>query len=82
MAAPRRNRNGGVNQDADEESSLWAQIKKDLAKCSAVRKRSDEVGKKIIEMQAEMALSTFGFSLPFERLCHLFILLGQDWFLV
>ncbi|MCJ1289584.1 SAGA HAT/Core module component [Xylographa carneopallida] len=48
--------------NANEESSLWAQIKKDLAKCSAVRKRSDEVGKKIIEMQAEMALIPGGAS--------------------
>ncbi|MCJ1316992.1 SAGA HAT/Core module component [Xylographa vitiligo] len=56
MAAPRRNRNGGVNQDADEESSLWAQIKRDIAKCSIVRKRYDAVSRKIVEMEAEMAL--------------------------
>ncbi|MCJ1432750.1 SAGA HAT/Core module component [Xylographa pallens] len=56
MAAPRRNRNGGVNQDADEESSLWAQIRRDIAKCSIVRKRYDEVTQRIVKMEAEMIL--------------------------
>ena len=71
MAAPRRNRNGGVNQDADEESSLWAQIKRDIAKCSIVRKRYDAVSRKIVEMEAEMALSMFGFSSLFHEPCHI-----------
>ena len=62
MAAPRRNRNGGVNQDADEESSLWAQIRRDIAKCSIVNKKYDEVTQRIVKMEAEMVLSTYGLS--------------------
>ncbi|MCJ1391917.1 SAGA HAT/Core module component [Xylographa bjoerkii] len=40
--------------DEHEESSLWAQIQRDLRKCSAVKKRYGEVGRRIVEMEAEM----------------------------